>query len=165
MPRTRRYIFNTLTVVSLLLMLGAVGLWVDRYWHVASVGFVTQDKLHHYQLVSKHSGVLIGHYESRLRSGFFFFGDSRAYLTHTGLPSVGPSRPSFYVLEHKLIVPHWFLTLIFAILPAIWFIKWRKRIKLRPNSCPSCAYDLTGNVTGQCPECGATLNLSEKTHS
>jgi len=27
MPRTRRYIFNTLTVVSLLLMLGTVGLW------------------------------------------------------------------------------------------------------------------------------------------
>ena len=28
-PRTRRYIFNTLTVVSLLLMLATVGLWVD----------------------------------------------------------------------------------------------------------------------------------------
>ncbi len=29
MPRTRRYIFNTLTVVSVLLMLATAGLWVD----------------------------------------------------------------------------------------------------------------------------------------
>ena len=28
MPRTRRYIFNSLTVVSLLLLLVVVGLWV-----------------------------------------------------------------------------------------------------------------------------------------
>jgi len=28
MPRTRRYIFNTLTVVSLLLLLATVGLWI-----------------------------------------------------------------------------------------------------------------------------------------
>ena len=37
MPRTRRYIFNTLTVVSLLLMVGTVGLWVDSYWHLIMV--------------------------------------------------------------------------------------------------------------------------------
>ena len=33
----RRYIFNTLTVVSLLLLLAVVGLWVDSYWHYASI--------------------------------------------------------------------------------------------------------------------------------
>ena len=26
--------------------------------------------------------------------------------------------------------------------------------KLSPNACPSCDYDLTGNTTGVCPECG-----------
>ena len=55
----------------------------------------------------------------------------------------------------SIVFPHWFLILIFAMLPAIWFIKWRKRHKLGPNACPSCGYDLTGNTTGTCPECGA----------
>ena len=27
--------------------------------------------------------------------------------------------------------------------------------KLTPGTCPQCGYDLTGNVSGRCPECGA----------
>ena len=54
-------------------------------------------------------------------------------------------------------IPHWFLTLIFAIFPGVWFIKWRRRRKLGPNACPSCGYDLTGNQTGECPECGESI--------
>lgn len=29
--------------------------------------------------------------------------------------------------------------------------------KLNPNLCRQCAYDLTGNVSGRCPECGTDL--------
>jgi hypothetical protein len=29
---------------------------------------------------------------------------------------------------------------------------WMRRP--RPRACPSCGYDLTGNTTGVCPECG-----------
>ena len=47
-------------------------------------------------------------------------------------------------------------TLIFTILPTIWLYKWNKRRKLGPNACPACGYDLTGNETGVCPECGAS---------
>ena len=39
MKRTRRYIFNTLTVVSLLLLLATLGLWVDSYWAESTAGF------------------------------------------------------------------------------------------------------------------------------
>ena len=55
-------------------------------------------------------------------------------------------------------VPHWFLTLTFAVLPAIWLFKWNRRRKLGPNACPACGYDLTGNESGVCPECGVGLD-------
>jgi hypothetical protein len=29
---------------------------------------------------------------------------------------------------------------------------------LSPNLCRQCAYDLTGNVSGRCPECGAAIS-------
>ena len=62
---------------------------------------------------------------------------------------------------YSVLVPHWFLTLTFAVLPAIWLYKWNKRRKLGPNACPSCGYDLTGNETGVCPECGADLETTK----
>lgn len=34
----------------------------------------------------------------------------------------------------------------------------RRRIsRHRPRPCPRCRYDLTGNVSGICPECGTKL--------
>ena len=30
---------------------------------------------------------------------------------------------------------------------------WRRHFR-RPGHCPKCGYDLTGNTTGVCPECG-----------
>lgn len=38
-----------------------------------------------------------------------------------------------------------------APLAVLWRLRWRKRRAL----CRTCDYDLTGNVTGICPECGA----------
>jgi hypothetical protein len=30
-----------------------------------------------------------------------------------------------------------------------------------PGHCPNCGYDLTGNVSGVCPECGEKVTLRE----
>jgi len=40
MPRTRRYIFNTLAILSLLLLLATAGLWVDSNWKARSLIWV-----------------------------------------------------------------------------------------------------------------------------
>jgi hypothetical protein len=31
----------------------------------------------------------------------------------------------------------------------------RRRDRLAKGQCPHCGYDLTGNVSGACPECGS----------
>ena len=56
-------------------------------------------------------------------------------------------------------IPYWALLLLFAAYPATAFIRgpmrrWRRR---RRGLCLTCAYDLTGNESGTCPECGATV--------
>jgi len=68
------------------------------------------------------------------------------------------NRPTVFGPVSGVAFPHWFLALIFAILPAIWLFKWNKRRKLGPNACPSCGYDLTGNESGKCPECGEAMS-------
>ncbi|MBI5864182.1 MAG: hypothetical protein HZB38_06720 [Planctomycetes bacterium] len=36
---------------------------------------------------------------------------------------------------------------------ALWRLAWRCRVPL-PGHCPRCGYNLTGNTSGVCPECG-----------
>ncbi len=36
------------------------------------------------------------------------------------------------------------------------------RKKIPPGCCQHCGYNLTGNVSGTCPECGATLEREEE---
>ncbi len=57
--------------------------------------------------------------------------------------------------------PHWFLLVLLTAYPTIAFIRgplrrWRRR---RKGLCLKCAYDLTGNVSGVCPECGSEVVL------
>ncbi|HKQ47230.1 MAG TPA: hypothetical protein VJZ71_04070 [Phycisphaerae bacterium] len=34
-----------------------------------------------------------------------------------------------------------------------------KRESMPPGHCHSCGYNLTGNVSGRCPECGTPVSL------
>ena len=46
----------------------------------------------------------------------------------------------------------------------IWFAFGRAQIRLNSEIiCPTCNYDLTGNTSGTCPECGKTI--SDATHT
>lgn len=54
-------------------------------------------------------------------------------------------------------LPIWLLLIIFVAYPMLWLTthgplrRYRRR---RRNQCVKCGYDLTGNVSGVCPECG-----------
>jgi hypothetical protein len=58
------------------------------------------------------------------------------------------------VISHRYAsVPHWVPALLFASLPA-YQLRRRGRKRRHAGHCPGCGYDLTGNVSGVCPECG-----------
>ncbi|MBI5764999.1 MAG: hypothetical protein HZA51_15895 [Planctomycetes bacterium] len=48
---------------------------------------------------------------------------------------------------------------IFGISIAEWLMKRAdKKLNFPRGSCQSCGYNLTGNVSGRCPECGTDVN-------
>src|SRR5262249_44817741 len=49
-------------------------------------------------------------------------------------------------------LPLW-IPVLLAILPSLW-IRWMAAAG-PPSRCAICGYDLAGNTTGICPECGA----------
>ena len=62
-----------------------------------------------------------------------------------------------------VLVPMW-IPLLLVGLPTL-LLWWRDR-RVPPGHCQACGYDLTGNVSGVCPECGqkvAPMSDSEGT--
>jgi hypothetical protein len=49
-------------------------------------------------------------------------------------------------------VPLW-LPLVIVVIPTAW-LWWRDLRRYPEGHCQKCGYDLTGNVSGICPECG-----------
>ena len=60
-------------------------------------------------------------------------------------------RPFESLMEWR-VLPYWFLCAVIAV-PTL--LLWRlDRRRIPPGHCRKCGYDLTGNVSGRCPECG-----------
>ena len=51
----------------------------------------------------------------------------------------------------SLAIPLWIPALLAGI-PT--FVLWRRHRRIPPGHCQACRYDLTGNTSGVCPECG-----------
>ena len=54
-----------------------------------------------------------------------------------------------------LAIPFW---LPFVVTAIVSVVSWRRLRAGLPNHCRKCDYDLTGNVSGVCPECGEKVN-------
>ncbi len=64
--------------------------------------------------------------------------------------------PPTHWFQRAIVVPRGSFFFLFAIYPTIAFIRgplrrWRRR---RRGLCLKCGYNLEGNVSGVCPECG-----------
>lgn len=85
----------------------------------------------------------------------------------TGEPAFGFQTDSYehrnprggrYERQFQFIMPIWPIFLVAVAPTALWV--WRvalarsRRRRSAANRCASCGYDLTGNASGRCPECG-----------
>jgi hypothetical protein len=60
--------------------------------------------------------------------------------------------------NHHIFLPLWIPFLIVAIPTA--FLWWRDRRRIPPGHCQKCGYNLTGNMSGICPECGEKVDAA-----
>jgi hypothetical protein len=82
-------------------------------------------------------------YPSGWRVGRARYGDPWMFQPYFGLPTVWRSGGRM-----PLCIPF----LLVAIPTA--FLFWLDRPRIPPGHCRNCGYNLTGNVSGRCPECG-----------
>jgi hypothetical protein len=84
----------------------------------------------------------------------------RSFGRSTCSPTSDRTFPHYRLQD--ITVPLWFPSALFAAYPAIAFTRgplrrWRRR---RKGLCVKCGYNLTGNVSGVCPECGIEVESS-----
>jgi len=66
----------------------------------------------------------------------------------------GTGSPGYSTERTQVAVPFWALAAIMSFLPLVWVIRDRRQ---KPGHCANCGYNLTGNVSGTCPECGTPV--------
>lgn len=88
---------------------------------------------------------------------YYIDGNSARYEPHleTPLQPVAVYRDQFPGV--RIIIPIWQTTAL-CVLLAVAITLWKRRIT--PGHC-ACGYDMTGNTSGFCPECGRE---AAKTH-
>lgn len=73
-------------------------------------------------------------------------------------PDSAPNPPPA-VRQRMLFVPFWFIAVLFACPSAYWLrLRRRRRWRQRQGRCYHCGYDLQGNASGVCPECGRRVS-------
>ncbi len=80
------------------------------------------------------------------------------YTLYDFLLDYRPKNPVYAVGEWVLFILFW-TTALWGVLWAWLFVRLRNRLFERQpgHHCPECGYDLTGNVSGRCPECGTLV--------
>jgi hypothetical protein len=64
-------------------------------------------------------------------------------------------------------IPHGAAAALFSLPPILWLAVRSRRLFVRVRRrqrglCPRCGYDLTGNASGKCSECGAAVNTDRR---
>ncbi len=59
----------------------------------------------------------------------------------------------------RIEMPFWIFAAVLLPYPAVAFIRgpFRRYRRQRKGLCVKCGYDLTGNVSGTCPECAEKI--------
>lgn len=70
--------------------------------------------------------------------------------------AIAAKKPGRRVVVHVVMVPFVMLVAMFAAVPVLMVGRaaWRRWSPRNSTACSHCGYDLTGNESGVCPECG-----------
>ena len=147
----RGRLFRLVTVLSLILLVATIVLWVRsyRYFDLISWGHFPNPECY---LISSHGHVAVS-VATPLRQN--------ARRVYHSLPGVywmsgnqkSAGGPRYF---QGCTVRHCWPTVIFAI-PPFLALAAKLRRKKRTEECETCGYNLTGNVSGVCPECGSKI--------
>jgi hypothetical protein len=168
----RRRLFAIVATLSFLLCLSTVAVWIRSYyvydgipmsqWHSIGVDSdVGSGELHWTADEVPNTAGPSYHYSIKddpsLQSGFDFT-DSAWHVIGFSYRSVDtPLRGGSIMKSRGLTVPYWFLAGCTAVMPAIWMIARVRNRGRTLNGCAACSYNLTGNTSGICPECGTPV--------
>ena len=175
MATVKRRVFTILAAVSLVLCLATAGLWVRSYWRPGqSSGAFSYLRCTRQQVHLAYPKPRVWSAASPTWS-FVFPGlryqRSQVFTTDYELAFTRPivlhgeiyfdayfDMPDGFA--HELTVSWWLLAALTAVLPALWLWRYRRDRRVRSNGMPHCAkcdYNLTGNASGICPECGTPI--------
>ena len=165
-----RWIFNAAAAISLVLCVAVVALWVRSHWVVDRLNY--SGYLRDVACASNRGRFifLVGeHYQAHPAYGGQY---TRETIFDPGF-STGVSireRPLAWMgfffsgriagplgTGYLLILPDWLLCLALLVPPARWVWGWRRDRLQRDGHCAKCGYDLAGNTSGICPECGTPI--------
>ena len=159
-----RWLLNLATLLSLLLLVAIAALWARSYfWHDSWSWGTRSGRA---GIDSFDGRLSLGYVVvpvadlARLPRGAYFVSVPTQALVSYLKPSW--SSAGFQVTsvtlrgytDRDIRIPFWALLIADAI-PLIVLVRKRKQVP--PGHCRKCRYDLTGNVSGVCPECGMMI--------
>jgi hypothetical protein len=188
----RRWIFNGLAVVSLVLCIATAILWGSSYklqpelsrcgWNKRAVavysGCVQFYSLSRFEMKIMGRSLGLGkqmayttqqmpHAKERpgwrfsWRERFWPPGDNRTVFIARSLGGLhgsgDPPRPGL-IAGGGFEMSLWSILILTSVLPTMWLIRFsRATRRMASGRCQRCGYNLTGNVSGVCPECGTAI--------
>ena len=146
------------SVASLAMCLVTALFWVRSYnliW-----GRFSHSGRHTTSLVNKDGCIEIGWY-NEWQTGLWSQVQSIEMRREDALYGSGGGNELVTYLAFRspqIKIPYVFIVLAELVLRVTWLIrKLRRAMSNRAHLCPTCRYDLTGNISGVCPECGTAL--------
>jgi len=172
----RKVVIVAVTLVTL----ATVSLWVATHQRVLAAQSALSDKVHAGILIANGLAGCIVCRDKLQRAPVLWDSFCHGFVRDLDYPwTFDPDmvRPLFdqgifgrtyvryefrYCTINVAVTPLWSLTALFATYPTITFIRapvrrWRWR---RKGLCLKCGYNLTGNVSGICPECGERVRAT-----
>lgn len=174
----RRRLFHLATAVSTLLLLLACVLWVRSYWVATTLTVGPENAAgqalfpdcafaSNWGYFSATDPIWPTVWKTQLveRSAVKWSFERRpgqSSVTDIELPGIRrvTIEEAVRYASHTTVA-YWLIALVLAILPAVWLLTRRGRVRrarVAKGLCWRCGYDLVGNVNAEaCPECGEAV--------